>query len=309
MILAIGMPDTRGNAWLYMNGRVYDPNIGRFLSADPHIQAPYNTQSYNRYSYVLNNPLKYTDPSGYFFKWLARKVKKFVKRYGRQILAIGLGIVTQQWALAAKWGAFAQGVASGFVGGGIVTGSLKGAINGAITGGIMGGIAGNYGKTWNANRVGANAIGSGVASEVTGGRFKDGFKMAGLTSAMRYVYNGVTGTDSTWRKGEGLASKYGNYIDKLGVPKGVNVIGDNEKLSGNFGQDFWKQGGAVSNALNKIYGANSTAYFHDTLLSNIPKNIFTNYTTIPLSLIVNYGSLLDHNGLSTQLVVYKGSVR
>ena len=75
-----------------------------FLSADPHIQAPYNTQSYNRYSYVLNNPLKYTDPSGYFFKWLARKVKKFVKRYGRQILAIGLGIVTQQWALAAKVG-------------------------------------------------------------------------------------------------------------------------------------------------------------------------------------------------------------
>ena len=192
MILAIGMPDTRGNAWLDMNGRVYDPSIGRFLSADPHIQAPYNTQSYNRYSYVLNNPLKYTYPSGYFFKWLARKIKKFVKRYGRQILAISLGIVTQQWALAAKWGAFAQGAASGFVGGGIVTGSLKGAINGAITGGIMGGIAGNYGKTWNANRVGANAIGSGVASEVTGGRFKDGFKMAGLTAGMRYVYGEIS---------------------------------------------------------------------------------------------------------------------
>jgi hypothetical protein len=38
---------------------------GRFLSADPYIQSPYNTQSYNRYSYVMNNPLKYTDPSGY----------------------------------------------------------------------------------------------------------------------------------------------------------------------------------------------------------------------------------------------------
>ncbi|CAC9424010.1 hypothetical protein [uncultured Gammaproteobacteria bacterium] len=50
--------------FIHMNGRVYDPQIGRFLSADPYIQAPYNTQSYNRYSYVMNNPLKYTDPSG-----------------------------------------------------------------------------------------------------------------------------------------------------------------------------------------------------------------------------------------------------
>ena len=47
------------------NGRVYDPKLGRFLSPDPVIQAPGNPQNYNRYSYVLNNPLKYTDPSGY----------------------------------------------------------------------------------------------------------------------------------------------------------------------------------------------------------------------------------------------------
>ena len=50
-----------------MNGRVYDPTNGRMLSVDNHIQAPYNTQSYNRYSYALNNPLKYTDPDGEFF--------------------------------------------------------------------------------------------------------------------------------------------------------------------------------------------------------------------------------------------------
>ncbi|MCP3925716.1 MAG: hypothetical protein GY714_24370 [Desulfobacterales bacterium] len=51
--------------FIHMNGRVYDPEIGRFLSADPVIQDPYNTQSYNRYSYCFNNPLSYTDPSGY----------------------------------------------------------------------------------------------------------------------------------------------------------------------------------------------------------------------------------------------------
>jgi RHS repeat-associated protein len=48
-----------------MNGRLYDPLVGRFLNSDPYVQDPGNTQSYNRYSYCLNNPLRYTDPSGY----------------------------------------------------------------------------------------------------------------------------------------------------------------------------------------------------------------------------------------------------
>jgi len=47
-----------------MNGRIYDLRLGRFLSPDPYVQAPYNSQNYNRYSYCLNNPLKYTDPDG-----------------------------------------------------------------------------------------------------------------------------------------------------------------------------------------------------------------------------------------------------
>jgi hypothetical protein len=53
-----------------MGGRIYDPTLGRFLQADPHVQAPRNSQNYNRYSYVLNNPMSYTDPSGFFFKKL-----------------------------------------------------------------------------------------------------------------------------------------------------------------------------------------------------------------------------------------------
>ena len=48
-----------------MNGRVYDPVIARFLSPDPVLQMPEYSQNFNRYSYVLNNPLKYTDPSGF----------------------------------------------------------------------------------------------------------------------------------------------------------------------------------------------------------------------------------------------------
>jgi RHS repeat-associated protein len=50
---------------VHMNGRIYDPLFGKFLSADPLIQDPMNGQSYNRYSYVLNNPTNLTDPTGF----------------------------------------------------------------------------------------------------------------------------------------------------------------------------------------------------------------------------------------------------
>jgi len=50
---------------IHMNGRVYDPMIGRFMSVDPMFQAPTNSQSVNPYSYVMNNPLSLVDPSGY----------------------------------------------------------------------------------------------------------------------------------------------------------------------------------------------------------------------------------------------------
>ena len=47
-----------------MNGRIYDAKIARFLQADLIIQDPLNTQSLNRHSYIWNNPLNTTDPSG-----------------------------------------------------------------------------------------------------------------------------------------------------------------------------------------------------------------------------------------------------
>ena len=50
---------------VHMNGRVYDQELGRFISADPIVQAPFVTNSYNRYAYVWNNPLKYNDPTGF----------------------------------------------------------------------------------------------------------------------------------------------------------------------------------------------------------------------------------------------------
>ncbi|MCP5147948.1 MAG: RHS repeat-associated core domain-containing protein [Pseudomonadales bacterium] len=50
---------------IHMNGRIYDPRLGRMLSPDPVTQAPESGQNYNRYTYAYNNPLMYTDPSGF----------------------------------------------------------------------------------------------------------------------------------------------------------------------------------------------------------------------------------------------------
>ncbi|MDO8273582.1 MAG: RHS repeat-associated core domain-containing protein, partial [Gammaproteobacteria bacterium] len=50
---------------IHMGGRIYDPELGRFMSADPIVQSISNAQNLNRYSYVLNNPLSLVDPSGF----------------------------------------------------------------------------------------------------------------------------------------------------------------------------------------------------------------------------------------------------
>ncbi len=59
-----------------MNARLYDPKLGRFLQPDTFVQHPYTTQGMNRYTYVNNNPLSFTDPTGHFLKFLWRQAKK-----------------------------------------------------------------------------------------------------------------------------------------------------------------------------------------------------------------------------------------
>ena len=78
---------------IHMNGRVYDPLVGRFLSPDPFVTEPYSSQALNRYTYVDNNPLSHTDPSGYSklssaWRKLERAVKRFVRKFFAELVAL-----------------------------------------------------------------------------------------------------------------------------------------------------------------------------------------------------------------------------
>ncbi|MCO4321237.1 RHS repeat-associated core domain-containing protein [Aliidiomarina quisquiliarum] len=149
-----------------MDRRTYNPVLGRFMQADPFIQAGSNLQNYNRYSYVLNNPLSYTDPSGYFFKKLSTTFGRFTP-----LLSIAIMVIPGAQPLGVT-------MLQGFFAGGIATGNLRGAIVGGLTAGMgksLGGLKGVGGFM-------SRGIVGGAASSVQGGKFSHGFVSAGASS-------------------------------------------------------------------------------------------------------------------------------
>ena len=125
------------------NARLYDPLLGRFLSPDPYVQDPDFTQNYNRYSYCLNNPLKYTDESGEYIHILIGAAIggvgglisswKNCHSFLDYFTAFGVGAATG--ALVAATGGAAAAAGGGFLAslGVIGVGTASGAINGATS--------------------------------------------------------------------------------------------------------------------------------------------------------------------------------
>ena len=212
---------------IHMNGRLYDPKLGRFLSPDIQVQYPDQTQSFNRYTYVNNNPLSFTDPSGYgFFSKLWKGIKKVFKVL-RPLIAIAATIWTFGWAAVMSGNWFVAGLAGGFVGGAISTGTLTGAIQGAVIGGITGGLAealsnslvGVLGSA--AGKVGfatAQALGGAAGARATGGKWQDGFlsgaAFAGVsvkypvTDFKKVLANGAVGGASAKLQGAKFADGF-----------------------------------------------------------------------------------------------------
>ncbi len=145
---------------IHMNGRLYDPVLGRFLQADPIIQAPHNVQSHNRYVYVLNNPLSFTDPSGFSF-WTQYRGMIFGLATAwflgpGSFTFFGSGGIFGSTAIFGAGGAFtgtvagvstnafASAIAAGFAAGGIQGGNIQSALQGAFFAGLTAGLAGAF---------------------------------------------------------------------------------------------------------------------------------------------------------------------
>ena len=172
-----------------MNGRLYDPYLARFLSPDNYVQMPDFSQSFNRYSYCLNNPLKYTDPDGEIAWWV---VAAFVG--GAFNVAANMDDINNAGDF---FGYFGVGAVAGVVGGatgglvigtgGILGGTLAGLVGGATSGFILG--AGNsiVANGWNMSA----AFNAGINGMVTGA----------ITGA---VIGGAVGGISAYKQGNNI---------------------------------------------------------------------------------------------------------
>ena len=171
------------------NARLYDPLLGRFLSPDPYVQDPDFSQNYNRYSYCLNNPLRYTDEDG---EWLHIVIGAAVGGIGNLIgnwkncsgfweyfAAFGVGAAMGA-AVAATGGALAAVEGFGAVAGTIGMGMVGGAVNSA-TGNIIQQTGKNFegiedidgSSLMKASAIGAVAggVGAGVGMTLPGADF------------------------------------------------------------------------------------------------------------------------------------------
>ncbi len=164
-----------------MNGRMYDPVLGRFLSPDPYVQAPDYAQNFNRYAYCLNNPLIYTDPSGEF--WMLAIMMGAVMNVHMQAMSGNLNSMADCFL---AMGIGALGGAAGGAAGSLVSSALTGTagfIGGAAIG-AAGGAAGNFitnaGNAW----AGGASFGDGLIS---------GFKGAGFGALTGGLIGGIGG--------------------------------------------------------------------------------------------------------------------
>jgi RHS repeat-associated protein len=170
---------------IHMNGRTYDPSMGRMLQADP-LAGP-GPQGLNRYSYVANNPLSLTDPTGYSW-W-------------RDIAATAILVFAPEaWAyFGVEWGV-GTAIATGFVAGVVQSDHLNGGLYGAFSAGVffeVGQAFDNAGWAHNDGTIGsthlnsvgftakilAHGIAGGVISSLEGGKFGSGFLSAGISEA------------------------------------------------------------------------------------------------------------------------------
>ena len=185
---------------IHMNGRLYDPLLRRFLNADENIQDPYNTQNYNKYGYVMNNPLMFSDPSGEFFifGFLAGMASKFLAGLiTAAIIGAGAGLVTYTLSVALtgqKWqlGGALKSMFFGAVGGAASFGIGSIFTNAAGTATKIAGALGKFGTA--VVQGGCHAISQGVLGLMQGQSFLSSAVAGFAGSLAASGWSGIMGT-------------------------------------------------------------------------------------------------------------------
>ncbi|MCG8369707.1 MAG: hypothetical protein MJA32_04235, partial [Proteobacteria bacterium] len=225
---------------VHMNGRIYDPFLGRFLQSDNFVQDPTNTQSHNRYSYVWNNPLNATDPSGEFvFTLFAMAVVAGVE-------SISLFAVTALFTVAGTLDALMAGadLSDGFLTG-IISGLSAGAFS-YVGSTWFGKLATDFSAGLYAAKILVHGTIGGITSVLQGGKFGHGFASAGLTAASstfnnsNYIHKNSNGF--SWRR-VAIGAAIGGTASKLSGGKFANGA-----MTGAFSQALNQENGEQDRA-------------------------------------------------------------
>lgn len=219
-----------------MNGRLYDPLLARMLSPDNNVQMPDNTQNYNRYSYALNNPLKYSDPDGEFIvpvvpilagaaisvlangaenldnnrNFFAGAARAAIMGGISGAISFGIGQIAagavasgQTTALGGKvFQALAHGISGEMMsvmnGGKLGAGFLSGAIS-SVSSSALGGSINKLNKLQQASiTITIGGVTGGIGAELADGKFIHGFRQGVITSGLNHaIHKGVFGLGLT----------------------------------------------------------------------------------------------------------------
>lgn len=236
-----------------MNGRVYDPLTAQFYSPDPVLTDAGNWLDYNRFGYCLNNPFRYTDPSGY--TWWAENGSLAITTATSIIVGGVVAIVTggagvpamiQSGIMAGAAGGFTGGVVGTVITGGSFGDAMFAGLQGAAIGAVMSGVTAGIGiafgpvgsgganfiqkAVWEVGRAGVHALAQGGFTAMRGGDFWQG-AAAGFVSSLAGSFSqgvGINGWGmvgiSTAMGGVGAAIAGGKSEDILfGMVSGAMV--------------------------------------------------------------------------------------